>query len=80
MAQIPQPLPDSLDNKKSVRDFLIKALKRDIVGPSWLDEVGTENPNELLRIKKQTPTMYYYCGYILPRKQEHFESTSDDSV
>ena len=53
----------------STRDWIIKALRRDLIGPSWKE--GTTDPdlNETIEIPTTSnPTRKYLGGYLEPSR------------
>ena len=73
-----QATPKRLDSKSQVRDYLFKALKRDLVGPSWKEGTTEENPVEVLNLQRNSPYTYYFCGYISPAKAEESKPVDDE--
>ena len=57
-----------------VRNSIIAALRRDVIGPGWIP--GSEKPNlgEVLDLKGSNPTRRYLTGYLEPRRS--MESTA----
>ena len=73
-----QATPKRLDSKSQVRDYLFKALKRDLVGPSWKEGTTEENPVEVLNLQRNSPYTYYFCGYISPAKAEESKPVDNE--
>jgi len=71
-----QSVPESLSDKAEVRDYLLSALKRDLIGPSWAENTLQENPNEVLNLQRKSPNTYYFCGYISPAKIDAEDSST----
>ena len=63
-----QSVPKSISSKSEVRDYLFKALKRDLVGPSWKEGTTEENPVEVLDLQRTLHTLTTFVATFHPLK------------
>lgn len=66
------------DPRIPIRDQIIKSLRRDIIGPSWIDGTTEPDINEILTLQDSNPTRRYLGGYLEPSRNR--EPTKIDTI
>lgn len=52
---------------QQVRFQLVKHLKKDTIGPSFLGNTLSENKSEILELEGSTPIRYFLTGFLVPK-------------
>ena len=61
--------PTGEEKSEQVRDWLVRCLERDIVGPSWIEGTTESNLEEELDVGAGDPSRFYLTGMLAHRER-----------
>ncbi len=71
----------ALSSKRETREHLEKVLRRDLVGPGWIEGTTEPDHNETLSLgDRSVPDRWYMTGYISPRCIDEEELPPDPNA
>ena len=62
---------------RDARKLVIRRLRRDLVGPSWVDGTHEPNAQEILYLEGGNPANRYLSGYLEPARNEEILTVDD---